>query len=338
MDVAEHVASGEVLAVVGPNGAGKSTLLRGLAGLVPLSDGTVRLAGRTLEDAAAGIRVPPDVRRVGVLLQDPLLFPHLTAVDNVAFGIRMQGVRRREARAQARTWLDRVGLRQHAASRPADLSGGQAQRVGLARALAVAPRMLLLDEPLAALDVDARLHVRRLLHTHLDAFDGPVILVTHEPVEAVALADRLAVMEAGRLVQTGPVSEVARRPRSAWAARLVGLNLFHGRARDGVVALDEGGRELTAAEPVTGEVFAVVHPRAVAVHRDRPSGSPRNVWRGRVVGMDLHGDHVRVQVGDGGWPGIVAEITPAAVGELDLARNDGVWVSVKASEVDLYPA
>ena len=334
--VALEVTAGEVVALVGPNGAGKSTLLRALAGLTAIEQGCVRLGERLLDAPAQGLRVSAEARDVGLVFQDHLLFPHLSAADNVAFGLRARGATRRDAHRQALTWLERMSLQDVADQRPANLSGGQAQRVALARALATDPAVLLLDEPLAALDIDTRVKVRRELRVHLDAFAGPCILVTHEPVDAIALADRLAVIEGGALVQTGAVSDVARRPRSTWAAKLVGLNLYRGHARDGQVRLNSGATIVSAAAE-EGEVFAVVHPRAVALHTEHPSGSPRNVWHGSVTGLDAHRDHIRVHV-DGPLP-IVAEVTPAAAAELHLHDAGAqVWVAIKASEVDLYPA
>jgi molybdate transport system ATP-binding protein len=254
-------------------------------------------------------------------------------LQNVAFGLRARGTRRHVAEAAAAAWLDRVGLGDLAATRPAALSGGQAQRVALARALASDPALLLLDEPLAAVDVQARQQVRRALRLHLRQFAGPCLLVTHEPIEAVALANRLVVLEHGRIVQEGPVAEVARRPRSQWVAQLVGLNLYRGLARSGVVELD-GDARMVAASTLTGPVFVVVHPRAVALHRRRPDGSPRNVWAGHVDGLEPQGDRVRVHV-TGPLP-IVAEVTPPAVASLDLAAGGEVFVSVKATEVELF--
>jgi molybdate transport system ATP-binding protein len=335
LDVALRVPAGRTVAVLGPNGAGKTTVLRVLAGLQPLSAGRVALNGRVLEEPAAGIRVPAEQRRAGVVFQDPLLFPHLSSLDNVAFGLRARGVGTREARRRAGEWLERVHLPGVGSARPGELSGGQAQRVALARALAAEPAYLLLDEPLSALDVDARRAVRRELRVHLAGFTGPCVLVTHEPVEAIALADRLVILERGRIVQQGSVEEVARRPRSPWVARLVGLNLYRGMARGGDIDLG-GGHHLVAPSAVEGEVFAVVHPRAVALHRRRPAGSPRNVWPGTVDGLEVQQDRIRVHVA--GPVPIVAEVTPAAVAELDLGRGGEVWAAFKANEVELYPS
>ncbi|MFI5364793.1 MAG: ABC transporter ATP-binding protein [Candidatus Binatia bacterium] len=329
-----RVEAGTVAAVLGPNGAGKTTLLLVLAGLVPLTAGRVMLDGQPLEDTQHGIHVPPEHRPIGVVFQEYRLFPHLTALDNVAFGLRCHGRPRREARQRAYEWLAHVGLRPQAAAKPAELSGGQAQRVALARALAIEPRVLLLDEPLSALDVSTRADVRRTLRAHLDAFNGVRLLVTHDPLEAMALADHLVVLEGGRIVQSGSPADVAERPRSSYVADFVGVNLFRGRATDDHVALS-GGAALTVPGAGSGEVFAVIHPRAVALHRRPPEGTPRNVWRGQIAGLDVEGARVRVRVT--GSISIVAEVTPAAVAELKLDQGGDVWVSVKATEISVYP-
>ncbi|HKE02361.1 MAG TPA: ABC transporter ATP-binding protein, partial [Planctomycetota bacterium] len=221
---------GETLVVVGPNGAGKTTCLRAIAGLQPVDEGRISLGGETLEDTAAGVRLAPELRSIGFVFQDDRLLPHLTALDNVAFGLRARGASKSQARADAQRWLDRFGVAAHAASRPSELSGGEAQRVALARALATSPRCLLLDEPLASIDASARGQLRRWLVGHLREFAGPRLVVTHDPLEAVVLADRLVVVEGGRVVQGGTVAEVCGRPRSAYVADLVGQNLFRGRA------------------------------------------------------------------------------------------------------------
>jgi ABC-type Fe3+/spermidine/putrescine transport system ATPase subunit len=335
LEVHLDAAPGEIVAVLGPNAAGKTTLLRALAGLVPLDHGRVTLDGVDFDDVTRGIHLPPERRPIGVVFQDYLLFPHLTALENVAFGLRARGVTGREARVRAGSWLDRLGVGEYAEARPRALSGGQAQRVALARALAIDPRLLLLDEPLAALDASARGAVRRDLKRHLASFGGIRIVVTHDPLEAVALADRLVILEGGRVVQTGSAAEVTQRPRSRYVADLVGVNLFRGIATAGHVAL-VGGAVVQSADGVDGEVFATIHPRAVALHRTRPEGSPRNVWRGHASAIDFQGD--RVRVGVEGEISIVAEVTPAAVRDLDLAERGEVWVSVKATEIGVYPA
>jgi molybdate transport system ATP-binding protein len=326
--------AGEVLGVVGPNGAGKTTLLRALAGLERLAGGEIALDGATLDAPERGIFVPPERRPVALAFQDLRLFPHLSALDNAAFGRRAAGERRAPARARAREWLDRLGAGELAPVRPAALSGGQAQRVALARALAAEPRLLLLDEPLSAIDVGARGALRRELSRHLAAYEGICLLVTHDPVEAAVLADRLCVLEDGRAVQQGTPDEIAVRPRSRYVADFVGVNLFRGRADGLEVALAGGGR-LRVAHPAAGDVIAVVHPRAVSLHAARPEGSPQNVWSGVVESLEPAGDCVRVRVA--GEPPIVAEVTPAAIASLSLAAGARVWVSLKATEIAVDP-
>jgi molybdate transport system ATP-binding protein len=337
LDVALDVASGEAVAVVGPNGAGKSTLLGALAGLVPLDDGVVHLDGEVLEDTRSGAFVEPERRRVGVVFQDYLLFEHLNAIDNIAFGLRCRGVSRTDARRRAAEWLGRVGLSELGRARPGQLSGGQAQRVALARALILEPRLLLLDEPLAALDATTRAAMRRDLRGVLDGYDGAAIVVSHDPVDAAALADRLVVLEAGRVVQSGTLSEVSARPRSRYVADLVGVNLVRGRAVGDRIEVGPEGASLTSSgAAVEGDVVAVIHPRAVVLHGRRPEGSPRNVWSGVVGSIDREVDRVRVQVG-GPIP-IVAEITGRALDDLHLRAGSPVWVSVKASEISTFAA
>ena len=335
LDVDLSIAPGEVVALLGPNGAGKTSVLRALAGLLTIDAGRIALDGIVLDEPANAIRMPVEQRPIGVVFQDYLLFPHLSVLENVAFGLRSRGVGRTTATARARSWLDRVGLGPAANRKPGSLSGGQAQRVALVRALATDPALLLLDEPMAALDVSTRVELRRELRQHLESFRGVRLLVTHDPVEAMAMADRLIVLEHGRVLQTGSPAEVTQRPRSRYVADLVGVNLFRGTARQNVITISGGG-SLTAVGVTDGDVFAVVHPRTVALYRARPDGTPRNVWEGRATDLDLQGDRVRVRLQ--GSPSIVAEVTPAAVRELGLDRGDQVWIGVKATEVNVYLA
>jgi molybdate transport system ATP-binding protein len=338
LELALTAGPGEVVVLLGPNGAGKSTALRTLAGLLPLDAGRIEVSGAVLADAASGVHLPPDARPVGVVFQDYLLFPHLSVLDNVAFGLQAEGVRRSEARRRASTWLDRIGIAELAGARPRSISGGQAQRVALARTLATEPALLLLDEPLAALDARTRLQVRAELRRHLTGFAGATVLVTHDPVDAAVLGDRLVVVEDGRVVQSGAPAEVARHPRTDYVARLVGLNLLAGRAVNQQVRLSTGGL-VTTAEQHEGDVYAAFRPTAVALFPARPAGSPRNVWPGRIVGLEPHGDGVRVEVGGAPDPAstLLAEVTPAAVAELGLVPGAEVWAAVKASEITVYP-
>ncbi|MEV4567754.1 ABC transporter ATP-binding protein [Nonomuraea sp. NPDC049419] len=328
LDVTLHADAGEVVALLGPNGAGKTTALRALAGLTRLSAGHISLRGRPLHT------LPAESRPIGMVFQDYLLFPHLSALDNVAFGPRCQGVPKAEARRAAADLLERVGLADRAGARPRQLSGGQAQRVALARALAVRPELLLLDEPLAALDAHTRLEIRSQLRRHLADFDGATVLVTHDPLDAMVLADRLIVIEQGAVVQEGPPAEVARRPRTDYVARLVGLNLYRGSADAGRVKVGE--LLLHSSEQLSGPAFVAFPPAAVALYRSRPDGSPRNLWRGRIDGLERHGDNVRVHL-DGPITAF-ADITPAAVADLDLSPGQEIWASVKATETHAYPA
>ncbi|MFG1961516.1 ABC transporter ATP-binding protein [Nonomuraea sp. NPDC049028] len=328
LDLTLEVAPGEVVALLGPNGAGKTTALRALAGLTRLSDGEIVLRDRPLHT------LPAEERPIGMVFQDYLLFPHLTALDNVAFGPRCHGVPKAEARRTAAALLERVGLAERAAAKPRQLSGGQAQRVALARALAVQPDLLLLDEPLAALDAHTRLEVRSQLRRHLADFDGATVLVTHDPLDAMVLADRLIVIENGAIVQQGSPAEVARRPRTDYVARLVGLNLYRGVADGSRVKVGE--LLLHTYEHLDGPAFVAFPPSAVALYRTRPDGSPRNLWQARIEGIERHGDNVRVHL-DG--PIIAfADITTAAVADLDLTPGQQIWASAKATETHAYPA
>ncbi|NEK87420.1 ABC transporter ATP-binding protein [Blastococcus saxobsidens] len=326
-----EVADGEVLAVLGPNGAGKSTLLRVLAGLLPPDGGSVVVDGRTWD--GAGVHLEAHRRSVGMVFQDALLFPHLTVADNVAFGLRTRGTGKGPARAAADAWLERVGLPGAGSRRPAELSGGQAQRAALARALVGDPAVLLLDEPLSALDARTRLVVRAELRRHLAEFAGSTVLVTHDPVDALALADRVVVVEEGRVVQSGTPEEIARRPRTDYVARLVGLSLLPGTGEGGQVRLDGGGT-VAVAQEVSGPVFAAVRPESVALHVARPEGSPRNVWRARVVGATPHGATVRCDLA--GEVPLVADVTATAFAALGLTVGAEVWAAVKATEVAVY--
>jgi molybdate transport system ATP-binding protein len=334
LDLRLGVDKGEVVALLGPNGAGKTTALRALAGLQPLSAGRITLDGRDLDCPDRRGWTPPERRPIGVVFQDYLLFPHLSAVDNVAFGPRRHGVRRHEARQRAARWLGRVGLTEYATRKPRHLSGGQAQRVALARALAVDPALLLLDEPLAALDARTRLDTRAELHKHLADHTGATLLVTHDPLDALVLADRLVIIEHGRIVQEGDAATITAQPRTDYVARLVGLNLYRGTADGHTVDVD--GFTLATADRLDGDAFVAFPPSAVALHPQRPDGSPRNVWPATITGIQRHGDNLRVQLD--GPIRVAADITPAAAAHLHLVPGQPVWAAVKAAETRAYPA
>ncbi|GAA3856564.1 ABC transporter ATP-binding protein [Saccharothrix violaceirubra] len=327
LDLALHVPPGEVVALLGPNGAGKTTALRALAGLLPLTDGHIRF-GDAVWDAPDAFR-RPEQRTAGVVFQDHLLFPHMSTVDNVAFGVRARGASRVVARERAQAWLDRVGLAEFAARRPGALSGGQAQRVALARALATEPDVLLLDEPLAALDAGTRLHVRAELGRHLDTFGGCALLVTHDPVDAMVLADRLVVLEHGTVVQEGPPVEVARRPRTDYVADLVGLNLHRGTARGTAVSIDGG--VFIVPEPADGPVHVAFAPSAVRLHRERPAA---DAWPVEVVGVEPHAHATRVRLS--GRPSVLADVPAATVADLRIGPGDRLWATVDVTAVAVY--
>jgi len=362
LDVSLHVPAGRTLALLGANGVGKSTVLEVVAGLLTPYDGQVQLGGRTLTHVEAGrrqVQVPAHDRGVGLLAQEARLFPHLDAAANVAFGPRSRGTSRREARALAAAWLERVGCAPYADRRPHELSGGQAQRVALARALAVDPAVVLLDEPLAALDVDVTPRMRLLLREVLAT--RTAVVATHDVLDALLLADEVAVLEAGRVVEHGPARRVLTRPRSRFGARIAGLNLVAGRAESGTslrtadgtlvtghLGLDEEG--LVAAVPGEAAV-AVFRPSAVAVHPE-PHGdhraygeepaSPRNSFAVTVSALEPYGDLVRVRgdlPADGADPvALHADVTPAAVAELGLTPGLAARFVVKAAEVAVHPA
>ena len=329
LDIELGVAAGEVVALLGPNGAGKTTALRSLAGLTGLDDGHVTLDGARIDHE------PPERRRIGVVFQDYLLFPHLSALENVAFGPRCRHVPRREARETAREWLLRVGLAEHVRKKPRQLSGGQAQRVALARALAAEPKLLLLDEPLAALDARTRLDTRAQLRGHLASFPGATVLVTHDPLDALMLADRLIIVEDGAIVQSGDATMITAQPRTDYVARLVGLNLYRGHAEGTTVRLPDGFTLVTAV-PLDGDAFVAFPPAAVSLFPTRPEGSPRNTWPATVTAMARHGDALRIEL-SGPIP-VAADITPAAAVQLELAPGRAVWATVKATEATAYPA
>ena len=335
LDIALAIAPGQVVALLGPNGAGKTTALRALAGLQPLSAGYIRLAGQTLDEPGRNLYVPVEKRPVGVVFQDYLLFPHLSTLDNVAFGPRRHGTPKTQARHTAAAWLQRMGLADFAARKPRQLSGGQAQRVALARALAVNPKLLLLDEPLAALDARTRVDTRAELHRHLHDHDGATLIVTHDPLDAMMLADHLVVIENGRIVQQGDATAITAQPRTDYIARLVGLNLFQGQSAGTTVTLPSGFA-LTTAQALTGQVFAAFPPAAVSLHTNRPEGSPRNTWQATITGIHRHGDNLRIQL-DGPIT-TAADITPAAAAHLNLSPGQQIWAAVKATETRAYPA
>jgi molybdate transport system ATP-binding protein len=336
VETAFDVAEGETVALLGPNGAGKSTVLAVAAGLLRPDRGRVVLDGRRLTSRGGQdreVHVPPHDRQVALLAQEPLLFPHLTVLDNVAFGPRSAGSSRRASREAAARWLREVDLEALADRHPAQLSGGQAQRAAVARALAADPKLLLLDEPMAALDVAVTPALRQTLRRVLA--DRTVVMVTHDVLDALLLADRVVVIEDGVIVEQGPCSEVLSQPRSGFAARIAGLNMIAGTWRDNAVLTPRGLRvegQVSEPAPRSGDqVVAVFSPHAVSVFLETPGGSPRNALEVTISDLEPQNGRIRVRAG-----GLSADITPQAVADLDLAPGVAVIFAVKATEVSVY--
>ena len=353
LNVEFSVAAGEVLAVLGPNGAGKSTTIAVIAGLLRADDAVVRLGNRTLTDTGRGVCVPVHDRRIGVLMQDPLLFPHLTAIANVMFAARRHADRS-GARLRARRWLAEVGADDLADRAPGALSGGQAQLVALARALAAEPEVLLLDEPLAGLDVAGATAARSVLRRVLTADSRTALLITHDLIDVLTLADRVLVLEEGKVVEVGRVSEVLTAPRSDFGARIAGVNLVRGRLVGPGMLRDAAGVNWHGVNwpgvnwqdtPADGsgslqECVAVFAPAGVAVYREQPHGSPRNSVRVRIAGLETNGGVVRVRAAaqSDGAIGLSADITPESVAEMRLQVGDEVWFTVKTQAVGIHSA
>jgi molybdate transport system ATP-binding protein len=316
----------ETVALVGPSGAGKTTVLRAIAGLLRPRGGRVALDGEVWLDTEAGVEVPPEQRSVGLVFQDYALFPHLSARQNVAFG----------ARVPVQPLLDDFGLSPFADARPAELSGGERQRVALARALARQPQVLLLDEPLSAVDAHTRGELRGELRERLRAAGLPAVLVTHDFTDAAALADRLAVVADGRVVQTGTAAELVAAPASPFVASFAGGNVLRGRAEAGErgltsVLLDDGSR-IVSTDEAHGDVFVVVYPWDVALAREAPDDSMQNHVRGRIASVVPVGNRSRVRIGP-----LTAEITGASAERLGVREGEVLVASFKATGVRLLP-
>ncbi|HJU51810.1 MAG TPA: ABC transporter ATP-binding protein [Acidimicrobiia bacterium] len=332
LELSLSIPAGETVALLGPNGAGKSTAVAVLAGLLPIDTGRIALGETLLDDPQVGTFVPAHRREIGVLFQDGLLFPHLTVLENVAFGLRQRGVQSEMAHARAKDWLRLLGLAGLERRRTRELSGGEAQRVALARALVTEPKLLLLDEPLSALDVTTRAQLRRTLAEHLEGFPGPRLLITHDPTEAFLLADRVHVIESGIVSQAGTAEDIRLRPRTRYAADLAGLNLVSGTATGGSV--DTGRHTVHIADTeIEGDVLLVIRPAAIAFYSHEPEGSPRNSWLTRIELIEKLGDRTRVLTGPP-LP-LAGEVTTDSARSLGLSPGTDIWLSIKATEIEV---
>jgi molybdate transport system ATP-binding protein len=335
-EVSLSLGPAETIAILGPNGAGKSTLLSIISGLLRPDAGKAVLGGRVLFDLAADKNIwrAPHTRGTALLAQEALLFPHLSALDNVAFGPRSAGASSAAARETAMHWLAEVDAGDLASRRPGQLSGGQAQRVAVARALAADPELLLLDEPMAALDIHAAPLLRRLLKRVLAG--RRAIIITHDILDALMLADRVIVLEEGRISEAGPTRDVLEKPRSRFAAGLAGLNLVSGTVSDAGVTTAQGMVVAGHHDDTVGpgqDGVAVFPPSAVSVFLTEEHGSPRNSFPVRITDLEPHGDQIRVHAG-----GLSADITPAASADLGLTPGMTVYFVIKAAAIAIYPA
>jgi molybdate transport system ATP-binding protein len=341
LEAALEVEGGSVLVLVGESGSGKTTLLRLVAGLLAPERGTIHLDGDPWFDSAVPVNRPAHLRPVGYVAQDYALFPHLTVTENVAFGLRAQRLRGPEVRRRAAAALERLGIAALASRRPDQLSGGQQQRVAVARALVLDPPVLLLDEPLSALDRQTRRGVRGELRRLLAELPCHTLYVTHDPTEALAFGERIAVLEAGRISQAGARDDLLRRPRSSYVAEFLGVNLFPGTVvarADGIARVRTTGGEVAVADDqLEGEVFALIDPREVVLSRAAPGGSAQNVFQGvieEVVPEPPSGERVRVSIASP--VRLVAEVTRHAVASLDLRPGQQVFAAFKASGVEVF--
>jgi molybdate transport system ATP-binding protein len=334
--------SGGTLVLVGESGAGKSTILNMLAGLLHPDRGRIVVDGMTFFHSDQHIAAAAYERPVGYVFQDYALFPHLSVFDNVAFGLRGQGMTERAIHPRVGATLEQLGIAQLATSRPTRLSGGQQQRVALARALVLEPRLLLLDEPLSALDLQTRQQVRTELRRILSGLSCTTLFVTHSSFEAMVFGERIAVVERGRIAQIGRREDLLRHPRSPYVAGLMGVNLFRGKvaAKDSTglahVETPEGVLNVIA-DTATEEIFVAVDPHEVTIHTSLPAGSAQNVFAGRIVELvpePPFGERVRGVLET--QPPLVALITGRAVQSLGLREGMEIYASFKATAANVY--
>ncbi|MDQ6884387.1 MAG: ABC transporter ATP-binding protein [Candidatus Dormibacteraeota bacterium] len=337
LEVHLAVEPGATHVLLGESGAGKTTVVRLLAGLLPLGMGRVIVNDAVYDDTDRGVHIPAEQRSIGYVFQQSRLFPHLTALENVAFPLEAAGTSSSEARKRATGWLERLEIAALAQRRPANISGGEAQRVALARALIREPALLLLDEPLAALDIQTRQRIRHDLQSLLADEKQTTVLVTHDYVDAAVFGRNVQVLDHGHVVQEGTVEDLVARPRTPYVAELAGMNVLRGEARplgDGACEIRIGKQVLRGSGDARGPAFVSIAPGHITLHRQHPEGSARNVIAGEVMSLIPLADRVRVTIG--GELRIVAEITRESASELQLAPGTPVFASFKAGEAEVY--
>jgi molybdopterin-binding protein len=335
-----------VTVIVGPSGAGKSTLLRVIAGLTRPDSGVISLAGKEIDNTKRGYHAAPGRRDISLVFQEYALFPHLSVQENVAYGLCARHVPRAERRQRVVRMLERLAIAELAGARPDRISGGQRQRVALARALVLEPRALLLDEPLAALDVQTRASVRAELRAILSDVGIPTLLVTHDYADALAFRERILMLVEGKVVQDGPHAELLAHPRSRFVADFTGVNFFDGTLHDhdpdrlGRISLAGGVEIFAPAEGVApGPVTVSLHPWEVTVSAERAMDSARNALSGTVVDILPLGSRVRIVLRSvaSAELSLVAEITPEAVTALDCHEGQRLVATFKATALRVSP-
>ncbi len=364
LDINFSAGKGKTTVLLGESGAGKSTVLRLLAGLLHPERGHISLEGITYFDSKRHIAIPPQERPFGYVFQDYMLFPHLTTFENVAFGLRAQHLPRKVVRQRVGEALEQVHLAGYDQRRPAQLSGGQQQRVAIARALALHPQLLLLDEPLAALDVQTRREVRQELRNLLSSAGITTVMVTHQYLEALLFGYHILVLEQGYVIQQGSHRDLLQYPRSSYVAELVGMNFFRGRViccEAGLmctIQLQSNGRpgmelraaleEQTQKLPEPGdEAFVLVDPRSITLYQTLPDSSARNVFQGTIVQLlhlatpfgnnSEHSGRVRVSMSvDDSVPLLTAEVTEASASRMELSEGKMMYATFKVTEARAY--
>ena len=364
LDMNFSAGKGKTTVLLGESGAGKSTVLRLLAGLLHPERGHISLEGNTYFDSERHIAIPPQERPFGYVFQDYMLFPHLTTFENVAFGLRAQHLPRKVVRQRVGEALEQVHMAGYDQRRPAQLSGGQQQRVAIARALALHPQLLLLDEPLAALDIQTRREVRQELRNLLSSAGITTVMVTHQYLEALLFGYHILVLEQGQVIQQGSHRDLLQYPRSSYVAELVGMNFFRGRViccEAGAmctIQLQNNGRpgiELSAALeeqtqklPEPGdEAFVLVDPRSITLYQTLPDSSARNVFQGTIVQLlnlgtpfgknSEQSGRVRVSMSvDDSVPLLTAEVTEASASRMELSEGKIMYATFKATEARAY--